>query len=305
MPGLVGKPPQLRVVEAVRQFEAFIPAIGRDIGGLAREVDLVFGVDFKLLGDLRLELAEAGPNPLEFGDADMGMRQQFESTAPLAVLVESEAMAIAFIRRERDRLGKLAGRRQGRHFLPMPLAAGRPDAAQGDAFVGQALVRVVGPQRKPVLRTRCEHAVGLGDPACYQIINHNSEIALGAVELDGPSPARSGGGIETSDQALRGGLLIACRAIDLPCQEQPGESLSLQGGLQFARVHMIVFDGISGPEHPGLLQPRDRRHQRELDLFRQRGGDAVGVDGRVVESLRLQKDLVPIALAKADDLVLD
>ena len=69
---------------------------------------------YELLGDLRGELAEAGPNPPEFGDADMGMRQQFESAAPLAVLVESKAMAIAFIRRERDRLGKPAGRRQGR-----------------------------------------------------------------------------------------------------------------------------------------------------------------------------------------------
>ena len=68
---------------------------------------------------------------------------------------------------------------------------------------------------------------------------------------------------------------------------------------------MVVFDGIAGPDHPGAFQARDGRQQRRLHLLRQRGGDAVGIDRGVVEPLRLQEDLVAVALAEAHDLVLD
>ena len=43
----------------------------------------------------------------------------------------------------------------------------------------------------------------------------------------------------------------------------------------------------------------------QLHVLRQRGGDAVGIDRRVVEPFRLQEDLVPVAVAEPDDLVLD
>ena len=72
-----------------------------------------------------------------------------------------------------------------------------------------------------------------------------------------------------------------------------------------ARIDVVIFDGIAGPDHPRVLQPRNRRHQRKLDRLGQRGGDAVGVNGGVVEPLRLKEDLVPVALAEAHDLVLD
>ena len=68
---------------------------------------------------------------------------------------------------------------------------------------------------------------------------------------------------------------------------------------------MVVFDRIARPDHPHPLQTRDRRQDRQLDLFRQRGRDAVGIDGAVVEPFRLQEDLMPVAIAEPDDLVLD
>ena len=43
----------------------------------------------------------------------------------------------------------------------------------------------------------------------------------------------------------------------------------------------------------------------QLHLLRQRGRDAVRIDRRIVEPLGLEKDLVPVALAEAHDLVLD
>ena len=75
--------------------------------------------------------------------------------------------------------------------------------------------------------------------------------------------------------------------------------------MELARVDMIVFDGIARPEHDCALQTRDGLQQRELHLARQGGRDAVGVDRRIVQALRLEEDLVPLALGEAHDLVLD
>ena len=54
---LMGQPSQRRIVELGGQFEAFVAAVGFDVGGLTVQIDRVFGVDLKLLGDLRRELA--------------------------------------------------------------------------------------------------------------------------------------------------------------------------------------------------------------------------------------------------------
>src|ERR1044072_7841358 len=62
---------------------------------------------------------------------------------------------------------------------------------------------------------------------------------------------------------------------------------------------------MAGPDHLHPRQTPDRGEDRELDLLRKRGGNAVGIDRRIVEAFRLQEDLVTIAVAEADDLVLD
>src|SRR6202035_413415 len=49
---LVGQSRQRRIVQIIRQSDAFIAAIGFDVGGLAAEIYFVFGVDLELLGDL-------------------------------------------------------------------------------------------------------------------------------------------------------------------------------------------------------------------------------------------------------------
>src|SRR5205823_2490324 len=52
-------------------------------------------------------------------------------------------------------------------------------------------------------------------------------------------------------------------------------------------------------------EARNSRDQRALDLLGERGRDAVGIDGGIVEPFRLEEDLVAVALAEAHDLVLD
>src|SRR5206468_9672307 len=88
-------------------------------------------------------------------------------------------------------------------------------------------------------------------------------------------------------------------------QEEARQAPGLQRRLEFAGIDMVVFDGVARPDHLRLLESGNGREDRELNLFRQRGRDPVGIDRGVVEPLRLQEYLVAVAIAEADDLVLD
>ena len=53
------------------------------------------------------------------------------------------------------------------------------------------------------------------------------------------------------------------------------------------------------------LETRDGGDQRRLRLGRQRGRNAVGIDGRIVDALRLEEDLMALPIGEADHLVFD
>ena len=54
-------------------------------------------------------------------------------------------------------------------------------------------------------------------------------------------------GIEPRDEALRGRLLVARRAIDLPGEKKAVNFFCLQARAQGARVDEIIFDRITRP----------------------------------------------------------
>src|SRR6185369_11720484 len=93
------------------------------------------------------------------------------------------------------------------------------------------------------------------------------------------------GRVEARGKSLRGSLFVAGRAVDLASQEEPGAALGLKRGGEFARIDVVVFDGVTGPHHAGSLQSRDGCDERALDVLGQRGRDAVRIDRRVVEAL--------------------
>ena len=68
---------------------------------------------------------------------------------------------------------------------------------------------------------------------------------------------------------------------------------------------MVIFHRIAGLEDLGALQPRHRADHRQLHVLGQRGRDAVRIDGRIVQPLGLEEDLVAVAIGEAMDLVLD
>ena len=106
-------------------------------------------------------------------------------------------------------------------------------------------------------------------------------------------------------EPLPRGLLVAGRAVDLAGQEQPADRLGFEARGQLARIDIVVLDGIAGPDDARGLEAWDGLEERMLHVLGQRGRDAVRIDGVVVETLRLEKDLVAAALLEADDLVFD
>src|SRR5690606_6420703 len=111
--------------------------------------------------------------------------------------------------------------------------------------------------------------------------------------------------VQSRNQPLRGSLFIAGGAVDLPGKEQAGKHLCFQRRCQRARVDIVIFNGISWLGNLRLLQAADGADISKLDLFRQGGGYAVGVNKVAVQPLGLQEYLVRLFSRKADDLVLD
>src|SRR2546428_58297 len=64
----VGQALDARIVDLRRQYEALIAPKGGNIGRLAGEIHVVFGVDLQLRGDLRGKLAQARPDVRELLD---------------------------------------------------------------------------------------------------------------------------------------------------------------------------------------------------------------------------------------------
>src|SRR5262249_10326489 len=107
--GLVRQSLDPRIVETLRKRETFVPPESLDVGRLAAQVDMIFGIDLELLEDPRGEVAEARPDPPNHIDPDGGKRQEVESAATLAVPVQGEPISIGFVRRERHGSSKIRG----------------------------------------------------------------------------------------------------------------------------------------------------------------------------------------------------
>jgi hypothetical protein len=100
-------------------------------------------------------------------------------------------------------------------------------------------------------------------------------------------------------------FLISGGAVDLPGAPQARHRADLQRPVERARVDMIIFDRISGNDHRNPLEALHRAQHFELHIGGKRSRDAVRIDEEVVEPLRFEKYLMPVAVGKAVDLVLD
>ena len=169
----------------------------------------------------------------------------------------------------------------------------------------QAQVGVVLAQQQAILGAAGEHPVRLPGPSGHQVIDEHAEIRLAALRHPGLALAASQRRIDAGDNALRRGLLVPGRAVDLAGEEETLKRSSLERGAQIPRVEVVVLDRVARPGQVCTLESSDAAHELVLHVERQAGGDAVGIDLVRVEALGLDEDLMRGLAGEAEDLVLD
>jgi hypothetical protein len=150
---LVRQPFDPRIVKTLWKRETLVSPEGLDVGRLAAQVDMILGIDLKLLKDLGGEVAKARPDASNHVDPDSGEGQELEGAATLAIPVQGEAISLGLVWGERHRSSKLRGGHKCTHLLGMAALPLGSHAAESNAPLGQSLVRVVGPKREPIFRS--------------------------------------------------------------------------------------------------------------------------------------------------------
>ena len=235
----------------------------------------------------------------------MRIRQQFERRAPLAVFVEREAVTFRFFRRERNRIGEFARGIQRRRFFRVEFRARGADAADGNSFVGQTLIGIVGAQLQAIFGARREHAIRLADAARNEIVDHHADIGFGAIENYFVAVAGQRRRVETCKKSLCRSLFVAGGAVDLAGEKQARAAVlfaasdavradrrsRIRWRSRAARTSRFPIRELSRPARAELLPAATSKFRSDKRC--------------VVETFRLQKNLMAVALAEFYDLVFD
>ena len=191
----------------------------------------------------------------------------------------------------------------GDFFLGVPDAEGGGEA-DGGGEGGEAEVAVVLAEEEAVLGAGGEEAVGFGGAFGDQIVDHDGEVGLAALQQERGATGGLERGIGTGDEALAGGFFITGGAIDLSGEVEAGDALRFESGMELGGRAVIILHGIAGADDLGVFEAGDGPDEVVLDLEGQGGGDAVDVEFAGVAALGFEEDLVPLLLRKAHHLVL-
>ena len=182
------------------------------------------------------------------------------------------------------------------HIIHQPQAA---------ADFGQTHVSVVFTQHQAIFSPAGEHTIRLGYTARNQVVHQYAQIGFIALRTPRLASRNLQRGINTRQQSLRGGLLIASGAIDLAGKEQALDRFGFQRSTQIARIEVVVLDSIARAQYVRLFQPANGMHQFQLHIERQTGRHPVGIILVGGQAFGLEKNLVRALAGEAMDLVFD
>src|SRR4030043_140602 len=148
-----------------------------------------------------------------------------------------------------------------------------------------------------------KHSVWLRGPFCDQVIDQYTDIGIRAFQDQGFLSLDREGRIDSCNQSLGGGFLIAGGAVDLSGVEEPFDLFRFKRRPEFCGVNKIILDGITWPDDLHIFKALDRSQHLYLDIEWKAGGDPIRVDLFRIPSIRFKKDLVPLLLGKANHLV--
>src|SRR5260370_14797470 len=158
---------------------------------------------------------------------------------------------------------------------------------------------------KEKLSPRGEHTVRLIGALADQVINQDTGVAFCSPDNHRRQALEPACGVNTSDDALTGGLFVSRCPVDLASEIKIGDALHFQAVIELPRIDGVVCDRIAGADHFGVLQAWNRGDQGALDIDGHAGGHAIYIHFVGVETLWLEKNLVARFAGELDELVLD
>ena len=164
---------------------------------------------------------------------------------------------------------------------------------------------IVSAEPQPILGARGEHAIRLRNSLEDEVVDQHPEIGVRSLERQRRHVKRVRGCVGACEQPLRRSLLVSGRAVDLASVKQAGKGTMRKPMVEKPRIGIFILDRVAGDANLDPLKALDRPQQRDLDIGWERGRQAVRVNRRIVETFGFEKDLMPVAVAEAVDLVLD
>ncbi len=173
------------------------------------------------------------------------------------------------------------------------------------AVPGEPLVGVVLPVDEAVLRPGCHHAIRLLRALGHKVVDEHADVPVPPGEDEGLLPLDLQCGVDARNKTLCRRLLIAGGAVELPRAVQAGNLFALQRRQQLRGIHAVVLDGVGRTGHLRVLQSGNGVQHLHLHILRQGGGKALNIQFLRVQTHRLDEELMPGLVGKADDLRLD
>ena len=121
----------------------------------------------------------------------------------------------------------------------------------------QPQIRVVDAQQQPMFGSRCKHPVWLQAASVTRSSTRMPMYASSRRSVNGGFASNRARGVDPGDEPLRRRFFVARRPVDLSGEKQSLDPMRLERGLQFGRLHEIVFNRISRlaasprPREPG------------------------------------------------------
>ena len=136
------------------------------------------------------------------------------------------------------------------------------------ADMGQARVGIVLTQQYAVFCARGEHAVRFVDPLGYKVVDKHTDIGRVSREHHRLQSSYSASGIDSCNEPLTGGFLIAGSAVYLTGEIETGNELAFERMAQLRRVEKVILDSITGAEDVGVGKCRNSCERLDLNVYR-------------------------------------
>src|SRR3984893_5533806 len=169
----------------------------------------------------------------------------------------------------------------------------------------QQQISVILPQQEPGISSAGKHPVGLLGAAGDQIINQYADVGFGPAETERRLTQDFEAGIDAGHKSLGCGFFVSGGAVDLAGKKKAFHLVGLESWAELGRRTIIVFNGVSGADDLGMLEPRNGADKLVLNFKRQARREAVDVVFARMAPFRLQEKLMTIFLGKFYHFVFD